>query len=309
MTSTATGGGQHGPARSEGEGVLQVKTTLLMVTLLLTAASTVWAQAGEDSLDQESWPSYQPRFAPNDAFGPGERLVFSVEYGIVKAGSATMEVTGPEQYRGHSAYRITATARSSSAFSSFFRVEDVNEALMDIYQLHTLWFAKDLNEGDYSHSEEVIFYQDQGYAHYPDETDSSLVYSDIPPHALDILSSLYYARTLPLEVGETYAMDTHADNDNYPLLVKVLERETIRVPAGEFECIKVQPVLRSEAIFDQQGELYVWLTDDHRHMPVLMRSAIVIGEIACLLREYSNGEPLELESPFEPLEQPVEQGE
>ena len=300
MTSTATGGGQHGPARSEGEGVLQVKTTLLMVTLLLTAAPAVWAQAGEDSLDQESWPTYQPRFAPNDAFGPGERLVFSVEYGIVKAGSATMEVTGPEQYRGHSAYRITATARSSSAFSSFFRVEDVNEALMDIYQLHTLWFAKDLNEGDYSHSEEVIFYQDQGYAHYPDETDSSLVYSDIPPHALDILSSLYYARTLPLEVGETYAMDTHADNDNYPLLVKVLERETIRVPAGEFECIKVQPVLRSEAIFDQQGELYVWLTDDHRHMPVLMRSAIVIGEIACLLREYSNGEP---------LEQPVEQGE
>jgi hypothetical protein len=280
---------------------------MTVTAALLATAAAATAGTGQDSTGVEAWPPYEPRFVENDAFGPGERLVFSVEYGIVKAGTATMEVTGPEQHRGHSAYRITATARSSSAFSSFFRVEDVNEALMDIYQLHTLWFAKDLCEGDYSHSEEVIFHQEEGYAHYPDETDSSLVYSEIPPHALDVLSSLYYARTLHLEVGETYEIDTHADNDNYPLLVKVLQREEVRVPAGEFQCVKVQPVLRSEAIFDQQGELFVWLTDDRRHMPVLMRSAIVIGEIACLLREYSPGEPLELENPFGPAEEPVEQ--
>ncbi len=284
-----------------------MKTEPIAAVLLLVLASAANAQTEPDSVAEEGWPPYEPRFVENSAFGPGERLVFSVEYGIVRAGTATMEVTGPEQHRGHSAYSITATARSSGAFSSFFRVEDVNEALMDIYQLHTLWFAKDLNEGDYSHSEEVFFHQEEGYAHYPDENDSALVYSEIPPHALDVLSSLYYSRTLPLEVGETYEIDTHADNDNYPLLVKVLKREDIRVPAGEFTCVKVQPVLRSEAIFDQQGELFVWLTDDTRHMPVLMRSAIVIGEIACLLREYSPGEPLELENPFPPREEPVEQ--
>lgn len=299
--------GAEDRARRPGmRGTIQVKTNTVTAVLMLMLAPAALAQAGEDSV-AAGWPPYEPRYVENEAFGPGERLVFSVEYGIVKAGTATMEVTGPEEYRGHSAYRVTATARSSSAFSSFFRVEDVNEALLDVYQLHTLWFAKDLNEGDYSHSEEVIFRQEEGYAHYPDETDSSLVYSEIPPHALDVLSSLYYARTLPLEVGETYEIDTHADNDNYPLLVKVLEREEIRVPAGEFQCVKVQPVLRSEAIFDQQGELFVWLTDDQRHMPVLMRSAIVIGEIACLLREYSPGEPLELENPFAPEEEPVGQ--
>ena len=50
---------------------------------------------------------YSPRYVENDAFGPGERLVFSVEYGILKAGTATLSVTGPEEYEGLMAWRIS----------------------------------------------------------------------------------------------------------------------------------------------------------------------------------------------------------
>jgi len=240
---------------------------------------------------------YGPRFVENCAFGPGERLEFSVEYGIIKAGSAVLAVTGPEQYEGLMAYRITATATSNPAFSTFFEVNDVNEALLDIFQFHTLMFSKDLNEGDYSYSEEVFFDQDAGMVYYPEEADSSLREMEMPPHALDVLSSLYFARTLPLEVGDKYYIDSHIDNENYPLEITVHERDRIRVPAGEFDCILVQPALRSQGIFDQQGEIWVWLTDDERHMPVLMRSAIVIGEIVCVLEDYTAGPPMELENP------------
>jgi hypothetical protein len=41
------------------------------------------------------------------------------------------------------------------------------------------------------------------------------------------------------------------------------------------------------------------MTDDERHMPVLMRSQIVIGEIACLLESYTEGPPIEVSNPFE----------
>lgn len=80
--------------------------------------------------------------------------------------------------------------------------------------------------------------------------------------------------------------------------MSVLRRERIRVPAGSFDCILVKPELRSEGIFDQKGEIFVWMTDDGRHMPVLMRSAIVIGEIACLLESYTEGTVLEVANPF-----------
>ncbi len=222
---------------------------------------------------------YSPRFVENHAFGPGERLEFSVEYGIIKAGTATLEVTGPESFEGLMAYRITATATSNPAFSTFFEVNDVNEALLDIVQFHTLKFFKDLHEGDYRYSEEVDFDQDAGMVYYPQEENPDLREMEIPPHALDVLSALYYARTLPLEIGATYSIDCHVDNKNYPLEVTVHDRDRIRVPAGEFDCILVQPDLQSQGIFDQQGEIWVWLTDDERHMPVLRRSEIVSGGI------------------------------
>ena len=280
-----------------------VATVLLALVLLAQPAgpsgSMEQEPAPEGVEDEELEDPYAPRYVCNNAFGPGERLVFSVEYGIVKAGTATLSVTGPEEYNGLQAFRIVATARSNPAFSSFFRVNDRNEALLDVVQLHTLKFYKHLEEGSYFFEEEVFYDQEAGFAHYPEETDSTLVTSEIPPHALDVLSAMYYARTLPLELGEVYYLDCHADNDNYPLKVTVLGEETIRVPAGEFDCIVVQPELNSSGIFEHRGELYVWMTNDESHMPVLMRSAIVIGEIATLLQEYTPGTVLEVENPFQ----------
>lgn len=264
----------------------------------MTAFLIVMSLLCADSLETEaSFVEYLPRYVENGAFGPGERLEFSVEYGIIKAGTAVLAVTGPEQYEGLMAYRISATARSNPAFSTFFEVIDVNEALLDIVQFHTLYFSKNLSEGDFKYQEEVFFDQDAGMVYYPEETDSSLMEMEIPPHALDVLSCLYFARTLPLEVGNTYYIDSHIDNENYPLEITVHERDHIRVPAGEFDCIMVQPTLQSQGLFDQQGEIWVWLTDDERHMPVLMRSAIVIGEIVCVLKDYSVGTPIEVENP------------
>ena len=266
----------------------------VFMTPILVLLSVLMA----DSLDTEVIADdFAPRYVENCAFGPGERLEFSVEYGIIKAGTAVLAVTGPEQYQGLMAYRITATARSNPAFSTFFEVNDVNEALLDIVQFHTLRFFKDLHEGDYTYSEEVLFDQDAGMVYYPDEEDSTLRQMEIPPHALDVLSAFYFARTMPLELGETYYIDCHIDNENYPLEVKVLERDRIRVPAGEFDCIMVQPGLQSQGLFDQQGEIWIWLTDDERHMPVLMRSAIVIGEIVCVLEDYTSAPPIEVENP------------
>lgn len=263
----------------------------------MTAMFLVLSLFLADSTDVVSVDEYLPRYVENHAFGPGERLEFSVEYGIIKAGTAVLSIEGPEQYEGLMAYRISATAQSNPMFSTFFEVNDFNEALLDIVQFHTLRFFKDLHEGDFAYQEEVLFDQDAGMVYYPDETDSSLMAMEIPPHALDVLSCLYFARTLPLEVGNSYYIDSHIDNDNYPLKIVVHERDHIRVPAGEFDCIMVQPELRSQGLFDQQGEIWVWLTDDERHMPVLMRSAIVIGEIICVLEDYSTGIPIEVENP------------
>lgn len=267
-----------------------MKLSLLLIAGVITiciADGSVW-----------DWGDYERRYVENTTWGPGERLVFSVEYGIIKAGTATLSVTGPEDYEGLLGYRITAEASSNPAFSSFFEVRDVNEALLDIVQLHSFTYMKSLQEGEYSNSEEMYFDQEEGFAYYPEEDDPEKAVIAIPPHALDVLSAFYYARTQELEPGNDFCIDVHVDNDNYPLEVKVLERGSIRTRAGTFDCIQLQPVLRGEGLFNQQGEIFIWVTDDERHIPVLMSASIIIGEITCILEDYTLGTPLEVENPF-----------
>jgi len=264
---------------------------LLLCAIFLASslhAVTVW-----------DWGDFTRRYIPNQAWGPGERFVFSVQYGIMRAGTATLAVTGPEEINGLMAYRITAEARSNPVFDGFFKVRDVNESHLDIVQLHTLRYYKDINEGNYSRQKETFFHQEEGVARYPGETNPDKMENLIPPHALDVLGAFYYARTLSLEVGDRFSMDVHVDNDNYPLWVDVVERNTIRTPAGTFQCLLLKPELRSEGIFKQEGEIFVWVTDDDRHMPVLLSASVLIGEISCLLESYTPGVVLSIENPFE----------
>ena len=151
---------------------------------------------------------------------------------------------------------------------------------MDYDNLFTLRFEKHLREGDFRRDEKVEFDQRRHLAIYPD----TMV--QIPPNTQDFLSALYYARTLPLDAGQAISMANHSGGKNYPIYVKVHGRERVKVPAGEFDCLVVEPVLQTSSIFEHKGKLTIWVTDDTLRMPVLMRSKVVIGAFEAVLKEY-----------------------
>jgi len=213
-------------------------------------------------------------------FGAGEKLVFSVQYGLITAGEATLEVRNIATIGGRPCYRIVSDARTNDFFSKFYQVRDRYESCMDTTELYTLRYEKHVREGKFKRDETVDFDQTAHRAKYKDKS------VPIPPRTQDVLSALYYVRTLPLEVGQSISIANHTDKKNYPLLVKVHGREHIKVDAGEFDCLVVEPILRGPGVFTQKGRLTVWLTDDERRMPVLMKSKVVIGHVAAVLKSY-----------------------
>lgn len=217
-------------------------------------------------------------------FGVGEKFVFSIEYSFIKAGTASLEIKEIELIDGHPCYRIYSLAKSGRTFSLFFRVHDQVNSYMDVYQLFTRRFTKSLEEGNYRANQEINFDHVNGIATYHNGKEY-----EIPPNVQDVLSAFYYTRCLDLEVGSEIAIETHADRKNYPLLVQVLRKETVEVPAGTFDCLVVEPVLQSTGIFKQKGKLTVWLTDDDNKIPVLMKSKVFIGSIDAKLRSYQPG--------------------
>jgi hypothetical protein len=217
-------------------------------------------------------------------FGVGERLTFHIRYGFLPAGVATMEVREIVDCGGGRCYHIISEARSTKPFSLFFEVTDLVSSYMDVERLHTCRYEKNLREGNYTRQEVVVFDQVNHTATYPD---SAVV--AIPPGVQDVLSSLYYLRTKEIRVGETVVIENHGDKKNYPLEVRILRTESVSVPAGEFECFVVEPIIKASGLFQHQGRLTVWLTNDSRRMPVMMKGKIIVGSISAVLSEVRPG--------------------
>ena len=212
----------------------------------------------------------------------GEHLEFVIAWGVVKAGIATMSVIDTVEIFGRPSYRIETTAHSSSFFDRMYKVRDRVESLMDIGGLFSWKFEKHLREGKYKADRYAIF--DQLNERVINKNDTV----PAPLYVQDILASFYYFRTQPLKVGTHFDIENYSDGKVYPLRVIVHRKETIKVPAGKFDCIVVEPVLREEGLFKAKGKLTIWLTDDKRRMPVLMKSKILVGSIDARLKKYRN---------------------
>ncbi len=226
----------------------------------------------------------------NQAFDVGEKLTFAIRYGIIRAGTAVMEVRDLVTLEDSiSAYHVITTARSSRGFDPFYKVRDEVETFLDVNGMFSWRFNKRLREGGYKYDLLVNYDQERGAAdvttirYHKDEPlrvrkqDNFKI--DIPQYVLDVLGSFYYIRTQRLEVGEPIYLTNHDNKKIYDLQVIIQKRERIKVKAGEFDCIVIQPRLQGDAIFQQKGKMWVWLTDDERKIPVQMKSKIAVGSI------------------------------
>ena len=240
------------------------------------------AAAGTEYIDSSSIDPAD-RYLENLAFGVGEKFTYDVKYGFITAGVAEMEVMRLVEYENRPCYQIVTRANSNSFFSSFYKVEDRVESIMDATGLFSWRFEKNLREGSYSSDRQYAFDQRNHKVVYKGDTIS------IEPFVQDAISMLYFVRVQPLEVGKALFLNNFIDGKKYNLEVKVLKKETVTVDAGTFECLVVEPITQSVGVFKHEGKLKVWLTDDRLRMPVLMKSKVIVGSITVELTDYTLG--------------------
>ena len=238
-----------------------------------------------------SAPAHVWRTVPNTAFGVPESLEFVIRWGVVTAGRSTLNVENFEMIDGRQTYHLVSQARSVGMVDTFYRVADRNEAWLDRHSLTSVRYSKRLREGSFS--EDTMTELDQPRRHWKsvehrlDKNRTREREGELPPDVLDVQSSLYFVRTLPLEIGKKFSLDVHSGDKIYPLVVTVLRREKVSVPAGKFDCWVVEPLLRGPGMFVSKGKkLQVWLTADERRMPVRMRSEVFFGHVSAELERY-----------------------
>ncbi len=211
--------------------------------------------------------------APARPFAAGERLNYDVRFGPIKAGTGSMEVRGIETVRGRPAYHTVFRVRGGVPG---FRVDDVFESWFARDDLASLRFYKDQDEGPSERTSRYDIFPERRA--YDDLLDKK---GELPSVArpLDDGSFLYFIRTVPLVVGETYEFNRYFRPDRNPVKVKVLRKERVDVPAGKFNAIVVQPIIKSKGIFSENGQARIWLSDDSHRIMLQMKSKTKIGSL------------------------------
>ena len=271
-----------------------VKNSMVVMLIIFGVMPFAYFIKVQYGVAQDSSDSTQPtisleqqaigRRVENIAFGPGEKLNFDINYGFINAGTATMEVVDIVEFNERPAYQIVTTANSNKFFSSFYPVKDRVESITDATGLFSWRFEKELHEGKFRANRQYDFDQINHRVVYKGDT------IEVAEYVQDALSALYFIRTQPLEVGTSIFIENFTDGKKYPLEVKVHRRETIKTEAGKFDCLVVEPLMQSAGVFQHEGKLTVWLTDDKVRMPVLMKSKVVVGSISAELTDYKLGE-------------------
>jgi len=219
----------------------------------------------------------------------GEQLKYGLYYSFVKAGTAYIKNRGITTVGGRSAYLIQTTAFSAPVIDTVFRVRDVNHSWLDAQDFKSLGYTQSVREGNYKRDEWVIFDYDNNayYGEVKKKSEPRTVSGRLTGPVSDMLTSLYFVRAHTLTVGTDIVLDLINREEAYPMVVKVLARETVKTPAGKFKCIVVEPQFRGEGIFVSKGKsLKVWLTDDQYKMPVKMKTEVFIGSVSAELLEY-----------------------
>ncbi len=249
---------------------------VLFICLIVVSAHTAFAQDG--TVQNEG--SYVP-------FGPGEKMVFSIGYGVINAGEATIEILGLTEYQGKTCYHIQSKANSNQFFSSIYKVRDKIVSYMDVEDLSSRYFYKRLREGDYRKSVEISFDHEHEVAHYANGNDYPTKQG-----VLDVLAAGYYVRTLDLVEGSVHDVPAHSSRKTYDLKVYIHGKKTVKVEAGTFECFVVEPIMQGEGLFKHEGKLTIYLSDDEYRVPVLVETKVPVGSIKVELKEFHPGIPL-----------------
>jgi hypothetical protein len=262
--------------------MMKVLSPIWVVLLVLSVALPASSDPGQKEK--------QPDPAVHLPFQPGEKLVYEVSWSkLIQAGTAVMEVSEEKTADGIVAYRLISTASSGRLLSKFYVVSDKIESVFDITNRRPLSYNLDQSHGKRKKKREMTF----NYNEYvvTVTADGQQTAYTVPADIQDALSSVYYVRmSQDFIVGKPIIVNVHEDDKNWAVEIQVLGREKLHTIFGDVDTIKLKTYPRYEGVFQNKGEIYIWLTDDARKIPVLMKSTISIGSIVSTLVEAHPGQ-------------------
>jgi uncharacterized protein DUF3108 len=215
-------------------------------------------------------------------FVSGESTDYDISWRVFGAGRAKMslvEVPGPPHQ-----WKATVEANSTAFVSKLYQVSDIFRSTFQADSYCSEQLIKDIHEGKRNRDIRIDFHSDRKVAaiREMDLTANRQVRAQdnpIPACAFDVVSAIYYVRTVKLEVGKPFQVPINDGGHTLLIDVEVQAKEEIKTPAGVFKTIRIEPLVFGGQLFKKSGRMQIWLTDDASHRMVQLKARLFIGNI------------------------------
>jgi len=205
------------------------------------------------------------------AFGPGERLSYSVSFGKVHVGSASMHLLAGDTIRGRPTWRGTLVVSGGFWKAS---VHDSTVSWFDPRTFSSYRFAQELHDPGYRASRVFDIYPERGVFQRRGDVEKPSV-----ADPMDDVSFVYLARSLPLEPGQCYELRRYFRPEGNPVVIRVVKRDTVTVPAGRFPALLLQPEITTSGMFSKDGHAELCLSDDPARLVLQLKTKLSFGSI------------------------------
>jgi len=208
----------------------------------------------------------------------GEVLQFSAGFRIFPAGNATLSIQS-DSLENELAYILITTVKTNSFLSAFYEVNDIIYSWLSPKDLSLKKTVQTIREGKYKRDHESIIVGDSIAISINNEIKlSSKVY--------DPIAFIYYLRMQQLNIGNRYNFLSYGEKSMKKVFVDITKKEKISVPAGTFNCYKIEPVSGDgKPLLKNNGIMRVWLSDDSLHVPIKIEQNTNIGTMVMKLKQ------------------------
>lgn len=226
-----------------------------------------------------------PAGAGGAPFHPGEQIDLSIDFLRIPTGQARITVGRPEG----AIWPVVMQARTDG----IARVADIRQhivAYWDPAAGMTRGYDLAAVEMSYRHQDRARYDREKGKAQVVVQGKSRTEKSvDIPADVHDLASVFLWLRLQPLRDGDHHELPLFSSDRVFTLVADVLGRESIEVPAGRFDAVRVRVRTAFEGQFKTRRDSLLWFSDDPRRVLVQASADFVVGSLVARLESYRAG--------------------
>ncbi len=213
-------------------------------------------------------------------FQPGEELVFRIKWSFIPAGTAILKVLPKESFKGKPVNHFSLTVKSNTFVDTFYKVRSQIDGWTDNAVKRSLLYKKRQNEGRHRRNVVVTFDWPANTVHYRDYIKNKTRSATLLPGAFDPLSAAYYFRKLKIARHSEIVYPVCDGKKCVMGRGRVVDREMIEINKVRYDTWVIVPELKNlGGVFkkSKNAKIKLWVTADHRRLPVKLTSKVIVG--------------------------------